>query len=266
MLVLCIGMSRITQDNWDRNTMAQLTEWLYAIITSILILQVQFRVLDKNRMVRNVDAMRELLHQQHVQFQTSKENAQLINEKHHDLKQMIGTLSGRITQGELERLQQSISTYDDVVHTGNEVLDIILTEKKILCEKQGIQITCLAGGVDLAFMDDIDLYSLLGNALTNAIEAVGRLPEGYARYITLSIRQNAGMTFFHVENPCEETVVFENGLPQSRRDARFHGFGMKSKERVALKYGGTLVAKQSGDMFFLDIVLTVPVDQTVEGV
>lgn len=255
VLMLCIVMFRVTQDNADRNAVSQILEYLYAVVTSVLILQAQFSILDKNQLERSVDAMRELIHQQHAQFEASKESTQLIHEKYHDLKQMISTLSGRISQRELDQFQQSISGYDAAVHTGNDVLDVILTEKKMLCEKQNIHITCLAGGVDLRFVNELDLYSLFSNALTNAIEAVNKIPETQPRYITLSLQKQGSLTILHVENPCAETVQFKDGRPQSRKDALYHGFGFRSMERTALKYGGTAVARQSGNMFFLDVTL-----------
>lgn len=255
VLMLCIVMFRATQDNTDRNAISQVLEYLYAIITGVLILQAQFSILDKNQLARSVDAMRELIHQQHAQFEASKENTQLINEKYHDLKQMISTLSGRISQRELDQLQHSISGYGSEVHTGNDVLDVILTEKKMLCEKQQIHITCLASGVDLRFVDDLDLYSLFSNALTNAIEAVSKIPETQPRYITLSLQKQGSLTILHVENPCSEVVMFKDGRPQSHKDALYHGFGVRSMERTALKYGGTLATRQAGNMFFLDVTL-----------
>ena len=258
VLMICIVMFRITQDNENRNLISQVLEYSYAIITSVLILLTQFSLLDQKQMVRNMDVMRELIREQQLQFQASKENTALINEKYHDLKQMIGMLSGRISQGELDKLQKSISGYDPAVQTGNEVLDIILSEKKLLCDKQNIHITCLSGGVELGFVEELDLYSLLNNALTNAIEAISKRSQTQPRYITISIEQNGALTILHVENPCEETAVFKDGRPQSQKDGRYHGFGMKSMERIALKYRGTLAAKQVDGMFFLDVTLMQP--------
>ena len=57
------------------------------------------------------------------------------------------------------------------MRTGNEILDTILTEKSLICENSGIHINCVADGSLLAFMNPVDLYTLFGNALDNAIEA-----------------------------------------------------------------------------------------------
>ena len=255
ILLLCIGMGRITQDNSGRNDVAVLAENTYSIMTCVLTLVLQFGVIENTALTRNVDTMQELLHQQYTQYNTSKESAQLLNEKYHDMKQMLRTFEGEIPRQRLQALEQTIEGYDNSVKTGNEALDVLLTEKRAICQSSGIAFTCFAGGVDLSFMDKLDLYSLLSNALNNAIEAVRRLPEDRERFIILTARREGEMVTFHIENPSEEDIPFKDGLPQSRRDPRFHGFGMKSMERIAGQYNGAVAAKLASGMFYLDVLL-----------
>lgn len=77
----------------------------------------------------------------------------------------------------MDEIEKSVSLYDANVKTGNTVLDTILTEKSLLCYKKGIILSCVADGENIAFMEDADVYSLFGNALDNAIEAVLKLEE-----------------------------------------------------------------------------------------
>lgn len=58
-----------------------------------------------------------------------------------------------------------------LVHTGNDALDAILSEKGLACEQGGIAFRCMADGAAVGFMAPTDIYSLFGNALDNAIEA-----------------------------------------------------------------------------------------------
>lgn len=132
---------------------------------------------------------------------------------------------------------------------------MLLSDKRTLCIQRGIQLTCYVGGAALDFVEELDLYSLFGNLLNNAIEAVSQLPPEQERFITLTARREDSMVTIHAENPCVGTVEFRDGLPKSHRDPNYHGFGMRSMERIAEKYGGSLVAKQVGDVFCLDIIL-----------
>lgn len=255
VLLLCIGMARITQDNRQRNEIAMLSESIYQMLCDIFLFLLQFGIMEQRQMHQNVDTMKELLHEQYVQFEASKENTQLVNEKYHDLKQLLQGFHGQVSPSQIQKLEKQIDGYEAVTNTGNEVLDVLLSDKRTLCVQRDIQLTCYVGGTDLGFVEELDLYSLFGNILNNAIEAVSQLPAGQERFITLTAGREDNMVTIHAENPCVGTVEFRDGLPQSHRDPNYHGFGMRSMERIAEKYGGSLVAKQVGDIFYLDIIL-----------
>ena len=180
---------------------------------------------------------------------------QLVNEKYHDLKQLLQGFHGQVPEYQIQKLEKQLVGYEAAVRTGNDVLDVLLSDKRALCIQQDIQLTCYVGGAELGFVEELDLYSLFGNILNNAIEAVSQLPPEQERFITLTARREDSMVTIHAENPCVGTVEFRDGLPKSHRDPNYHGFGMRSMERIAEKYGGSLVAKQVGDIFCLDIIL-----------
>lgn len=255
LVLFSFAISRINSDNVTRNVLSQFVESFYSIMIGVMLLIIQYNVLERRKLSRDIETMRELMAHQYEQYQMSKESAALVNEKYHDLKQLLGVLSGRITPEEVKKLEKSIAGYDMRIHTGNKVLDILLTEKRLVCEKEGIEITCMVAGVNLDFMEEMDQYALFSNALTNAIRAVSDLPTGQARNITLTVYQEIGLTYIHMENPCAERVEFQNGLPKTKRDSRYHGYGMKSMVRTAEKYKGVLTTRQEEGIFHLDIVL-----------
>ncbi|MBQ8095403.1 MAG: sensor histidine kinase [Clostridia bacterium] len=258
VLLLCIGMARLTQDNPGRNQMAVIAEALLQIVIDVLVIALQFGVMEQARLASNMETMRELIHTQRVQYEASKESAQLINEKYHDLKHLLKSFRGTVPQEQLDKLKQSIAAYERPANSGNEVLDVLLAEKIGICQQRGIVLTCSLGMTDFSFVEELDLYSLFQNALTNAINAVSALPEGTERFISLSSTRDGNMLNIHMENPSEEDISFVNGLPKTKGDPDWHGFGMKSMNRIAEKYNGMLTAEQHGKMFFLDILLLAP--------
>ena len=258
VLVLCIAMARLTQDNPDRNRQAVIAEAVFQIVIDIVVIALQFGVMEQAKLTSHVETMRELVHQQRVQYEASKESAQIINEKYHDLKHLIKSFRGTVPQEQLDRLKQSIAAYERPANSGNEVLDVLLAEKIGICQQRNIVLTCSLGMTDFSFIEELDLYSLFQNALSNAISAVSALPEDAERFISLSAARDGNMLTIHMENPCGEDIEFVNGLPQTRDDPDWHGFGMKSMNRIAEKYGGMLTAQQRGKMFFLDVLLLAP--------
>ena len=258
VLLLCIGMARLTQDNPERNQLAVIAEALFQVLVDVMVIIMQFGVMEQARLNSHVETMRELVHQQRVQYEASKESAQLINEKYHDLKHLLKSFRGTVPQEQLDRLKASIAAYERPANSGNEVLDVLLAEKIGICQQRNIVLTCSLGKTDFSFVEELDLYSLFQNALSNAINAVSALPEGTERFITLSAMRDGNMLSIHMENPCREDIDFVDGLPQTKNDPDWHGFGMKSMNRIAEKYDGMLTVEQRGRLFLLDILLLAP--------
>lgn len=257
VLLFCVGMARIAQGNSTRNDTAVFAESIYQMLCGTFILLLQFGVMERARLSRSVDAMRELVHQQYEQFLQSKESTALVNEKYHDLKGLLESFQGQISQEQIDQLKEKVGEYDTFAATGNRVLDVVLGEKRAVSSRRGIELTTFVDGKLLDFMEELDLYSLIGNALNNAIDAASRLPKGEG-YIILTTSAEGGMVTIHLENPYSGELVMERHLPKSQRDERYHGFGMKSMERIAKKYNGTLAVKAENGIFYLDIILLAP--------
>ena len=100
-----------------------------------------------------------------------------------------------------------------------------------------------------------ELYSLLGNALDNAIEATTREKDVERRIITLHAAARGNLMTIHVENPCEKEPLFMDGLPlTSKPDTDYHGYGMRSMRYLCEKYKGVLTTSWVEGIFSLDIL------------
>ncbi len=235
---------------------------VYNILSCALALGMQFSMLGKRLAEKELEAVRNLWERDKKQYELSKENIELINVKCHDLKHQIRELheGNRVVDKDaLEALEREINIYDNTVKTGCDVLDIVLAEKSLQLERRHIKLMCIADGEKLNFMAKSDLYSLFGNAISNAIEAVGDLADGDKRFIRLRIDTVGSMVSVHLENCCDNVPEFVGGLPRTTKaDKRSHGYGMRSMQLLAEKYGGALTCTVEDGMFNLDIVLPLP--------
>ena len=234
---------------------------VYNMLCCFFSMFLQFEVSVRRKLEDTLDLVEQMWHQASEQYQISKENIEIINLKCHDLKHQVHKLrSGSdISTKELEEIEKQISIYDSSVKTGNDGLDVILTEKSLLCNKNGITINIMAEGEKLDFMTKEDIYSLFGNMLDNAIAAV-RDVDPDKRIIMLNIREVGEMLVIRESNYCSEPIRFENGLPVTQGDRRFHGFGMKSIKYVCDRYGADLTVKAENNMFTINI-LFLPKDR-----
>ena len=110
------------------------------------------------------------------------------------------------------------------------------------------------GAVD--FMGVMELSTLFGNALDNAIEAVGQIPDPEQRLIHLSVSRQKGFVRIRVENRCTDSLIVGTELPgTTKSDKRFHGYGLKSICATAEKYGGSATVRAEGGWFELRILI-----------
>lgn len=228
---------------------------LFDEVTTVLLFFLLCEILERSDAEWDNAVLQQMMRQQRQQMELSKETVELINIKCHDIRKQLYTLGSRVPPEELDELKKAVDIYGSTVKTGNETLDVLLAERSILCKGRGIQLDYMADGAKLSFLKSGEIYSLFGNALDNAIEAVTPL-EPDRRYIGLQVRVERGMLVIRMENCMDETPHFVDGLPQTTKgDARWHGFGVKSIRRIVQQHGGTLTLQAEDGMFRLAALL-----------
>ena len=231
----------------------------------ITLLYLQSALFKKSSMRKELETIQLLWHQQKGQYQLSKETIELINHKCHDLKHQVQAIRAVKDEKEretyLEKIEKSVQIYSAIVRTGNEILDTILTEKSLICENSGIHISCVADGSLLAFMNPVDLYTLFGNALDNAIEAVRKLESKEKRVIDIMLYERQSFLMLQIVNPMCGEVKFEDGLPLTTKAKNgYHGYGMKSMLHTIQKYEGHLTTEVKNGCFYFNVMLPLERD------
>lgn len=231
----------------------------------ITLLYLQSALFKKSSMRKELETIQLLWHQQKGQYQLSKETIELINHKCHDLKHQVQAIRAVKDEKEretyLKKIEKSVQIYSAIVRTGNEILDTILTEKSLICENSGIHINCVADGSLLAFMNPVDLYTLFGNALDNAIEAVRKLESKEKRVIDIMLYERQSFLMLQIVNPMCGEVKFEDGLPLTTKAKNgYHGYGMKSMLHTIQKYEGHLTTEVKNGCFYFNVMLPLERD------
>lgn len=231
-------------------------------IAGVLILSVQHEQLREAALHSELSAMDAVLHRQYEQYRQSKENIRLINRRYHELKMQIAAIRAERDQAKqnaaLAEMESDIRRYEAENKTGNPVLDTLLTAKSLYCQQHGITLTCVADGAALDFMDTMDLCSLFGNALDNAIESVEKLPDSEQRLIHLVVARQKSFLWIRVENTYDGAFRADGTLPKTTKtDARYHGYGLKSIYDTAEKYGGTAEISTHENQFTLKVLFPI---------
>ncbi len=233
-----------------------LTNRLYLLALSIFILAICTSIEFHSRVQVDMEIMDQVLHEERKQYQSMKENMDIINMRCHDLRHQLDHVSGRLTDQEVETLRGAMDFYDSNIKTGCEVLDVVLHTCQLAAREEGIEITCLADGSCLNFFRTRHLYSLFSNALGNAMEAVRKLSDPAKRTIGISVERRDGNAVIEVTNYYEGTAPEEGSTTKS--DKHRHGFGTMSMRYIAESYGGTTQVQTGSGIYMLVITIPIP--------
>lgn len=251
-VLICVGLTRSVHFFGERGSIAVS---LYAITSCLLALTVQFALYHLVDLEYENETINLLLSEKQHQYELSKMTIDTIDIKYHDLKHKLGHMN--LPQEEIDSLKETMRIYGSQIRTGNEALDVLLTENNLRCSEDGIRLTCMGSGEYLNFMNTMDVYSLFGNAIENAVEAVQKLSDPEKKVVDIIIEKMGDMININISNYYEGNLELVDGLPKTSKteEIGFHGFGIKSMKLISEKYNGSLSAKADGELFTLNIYL-----------
>lgn len=172
---------------------------------------------------------------------------------YHDIHAHISTLKRmeaspvreEYTREILDRLKD-MSFYPE---TGNDILDIILIEKKPACDEAGVKLICIGNFKNLLFIKPFDLVTIFHNAIDNALNEYKsyEYPEKVIEIQTWVFRNFINI---RISNDCiPHTSVKEMQNPD------LHGYGLKNIQQAVSGYGGETGATLEDGKFYLRITI-----------
>lgn len=224
------------------------------------------QLVEKNEYIR----MQSLLKEQHAQYMALKGADETMRRRYHDLKHYLNELEAlRVSPdvadaaelGEFAaRLREELAPYERDIETGNQILDVLLAEKRAACLNKGIRPVFYADGRDLGFVSSFDLCAIFGNLLDNAIEATEALKGEAPHEVLVDIRRSRGLVVVQCRNAYDGNLRSDErgDFATTKRDAEEHGYGLKSVRTTAEAYGGSMSVTTDGGVFAVTVILPVP--------
>lgn len=191
--------------------------------------------------------------------QTYADNAKL----YHDLHNHIETIYQCLMQGNIgeavqycEDLRTPVREIAQTIWTGDKAIDCLISSKMALAQQEKIKTKVNVEYPHNTNIRNVDLITILGNLLDNALEAAKIAPEGI-RFLNLTVRRINSMLIIKVENGYGNTPVEENGiLRTSKEDKVFHGWGLKSAQTAADRYDGSITTDYKDGVFQAVVTLS----------
>ncbi|MBQ9007466.1 MAG: hypothetical protein IJ092_14025 [Atopobiaceae bacterium] len=210
---------------------------------SVFILYAEYEMLVNARLKSEIAMAAQLSAERERQYELSRETIAAVNRRVHDIRhQVLRELdAAEVDRETLAEVARDIDVYGAQVRTGHDALDTILTEKSLLCQREGITLSCIADGSALMWMSAVDLYALFGDVLDVALDEARAQADAELRTVSLTLRRVGAMAALHVECFSAEKTEGDVRLDQARA--------------LVERLGGSVVVASRGITRSVDVLL-----------
>ena len=187
-----------------------------------------------------------------------EENEKKIVLIRHDMRHFLNNILNDLENNQNEHAIDYIHTlFDSLDQTVrkqyclNNTINMIIASYENRIQEENIDFHYQLSVPKKLVISDIDLTSILSNALENALKAVLLLKD--YRFIQLTIEEKCGKLLISVENNYLNEPIFVDGIPISKE--KNHGFGSQSIVYTVNKLNGNCQFSVNNHRFILRIVI-----------
>ena len=218
------------------------------------------KIINDNKLISETKLINEKINIEYNYYQNIKEEQLVVKKLYHDINNHIACIKAisdnNYTSEYINNLENELKRFNLTFNTGNIFLDVILSEKMKMCNKNNIELFVDINNFDKCnFIDSIDICSIFSNILDNSIEACNKV-ENLERKIKL--RGTIVNSFYVIKlyNTKENEIVIKNNfIKTDKKDKYFHGIGLMSVRDSLSKYNGELVIDHDEFIFKLSIFI-----------
>lgn len=236
--------------------------FLYEMIVTILIILFFYRI----------GSQLQKEHELELQLKLSKitkeyevhihESSKMLKALRHDLKNHFIVLAGYLDSENiieakkyLEQVKGKMMQTENIVYVDNIALSALLTEKSNRCKNKGIYFYTEFNRDAKLTIPDVDLCTIMGNLLDNAIEAAEQVEkENKEIGIVIKVKEKIIQIVCHNDYKIEPKI--EKGKFKSlKKEKNNHGMGLKNIEVIVDKYDGIMKFNYEDNLFCIEIIL-----------
>lgn len=156
----------------------------------------------------------------------------------------------------LGELETSLGDIEQIVRSGNPMLDAVLNAKLTMAKNQQIPMNVKAFVGPQPLIKDVDLVVILGNILDNALEAIEAQPATDDRFLRVYIAIMKQQLYISVTNtrPADQYINYD--YASTKNDKR--GLGIRRINALVEKYNGMINRQYEEGVFVTEIALPLP--------
>lgn len=213
-------------------------------------------------MVKNAIFLKNM--QKHY-YETLLEKEQDTRNYRHDIKNHLICLEALAKEGKIESVcnyvkemkSEIVQIQKKTYRTGNQIIDAITSYYgSFLLKETEIRVE----GMLNVSIDEIQLCTIYGNILENAVEELQRIPEGMSHILNIQLAQGKAYAKICVRNSLsqeQKNRVKEDFLRTKKKDKQNHGIGLRNVRRTLEEIGGKLELEKTEEEFITTVIIPV---------
>ncbi|GAA0714321.1 ATP-binding protein [Paraclostridium ghonii] len=253
----------IDKNNYiSTNFMPFLDFMKHSVIIAIIFCNI-FLIIIIKKIIKNMKnesemkALNDKLDMQYNHYLSIQESQIKVRQLYHDINNhmaCIKRIQNKDVNEYIDSINDELKDYKTTFNTSNMILDIILNEKKSICNKNNIELFCDINFSQCYFIEMIDVSSIFSNVLDNAIEACKKVESN--RYINIRGMIVKSYYVIKCENSKNNEIKIKNKkIITSKKDKFLHGIGLTSIKSSLNKYHGELEIIDEKNKFLINIYI-----------
>lgn len=178
----------------------------------------------------------------------------------HDMRHHLSLIGSYAKEGDIQKItdylaitEEDIDAMTPVHYCQNETVNLILSNFDQRAKKLNVLLQTKVNLPDELLINDVELCTLLSNALENAITAASKM-EGSLRKVSFKAIVRDRKLVISTENAFCGIIEMEGDLPKSTKSDN-HGYGIKSMAAIVDRYGGLYSVEAENGKFILQLLL-----------
>lgn len=230
---------------------------------SLFYLFIRYSQILEERMLQQLSQVR------YGEQKQSYDKAEMLDEKYkeriHNIKYYLKQI-GIYLEGEqyrkigdvLSELQIGIHKEEKDLICSNRFLNTLLIDYRGEAKKNNVHTDIFVeAGFKIEFMREIDIISILGNLLDNAMEAAEHCENGKVS-VDLYMENGGSLAVCRIENNYAGELKRDGTvLLSTKEDSQLHGLGLNNVKRIVGKYSGYIQQENEKGIYVTTVILPV---------
>ncbi|MCC0656524.1 sensor histidine kinase [Clostridioides sp. ES-S-0123-01] len=217
------------------------------LLSNISLVSIIGRIIKDNNLKMEHEITKEKINMQYKYYLNLQEYQSKIRKLYHDMNNHIICIKNiygknEIAEKYIKDINKQINECNTIFNTQSMILDVILSEKKSICDINGIDFLVDINFLECNFIEMADVCSIFSNMIDNAIEACNKI---YDTNIQKKIKLRGTIINRLFVIKCENTKINEiilknNKIITDKKDSFLHGIGISSIKSSVEKYNGNI--------------------------